>query len=124
MLDKNSIQTFLDIDIHSIFISFIQSGCAGTKVSVETEFDRTGLMSSPVTPELMAFYRKEEQELLEQGHITFAKGKWLFSSEKIQDRCGCGSSFSFEKKLIDTSKLAKLQGIFGKKKENCEDEQE
>lgn len=116
MLDKNSIQTFLDIDIHSIFISFIQSGCAGTKVSVETEFDRTGLVNSPITPELMAFYHKGEQEVLEQGHITFAKGKWLFSSEKIQDRCGCGSSFSFEKKLIDTSKLAKLQEIFGKRK--------
>lgn len=116
MLDKNSIQRFLDTDIHSVFISFVRSGCAGTKVSVQTEFEETGLVSSPLTPELTAFYRKEEQEILEHGHITFAKGKWLFSSEKIQDRCGCGSSFSFEKKLVDTGKLAKLQKIFGKKK--------
>lgn len=116
MLDKNSIQSFLDTDIKEIYISFIQSGCSGTKVSVQTEFDRTGLISSPINEKLTAFYRKEEQEILEQGHITFAKGKWLFSSEKIQDRCGCGSSFSFEKKLIDTNKLSKLQGIFGKKK--------
>lgn len=116
MLDKNSIQSFLEKDTHSISISFIKSGCAGTKVSVQTEFDQTGLVSSEITPGLTGFYQKEEQEVLEQGHITFAKGKWLFSSEKIQDRCGCGSSFSFEKKLIDTGKLAKLQGIFGKKK--------
>jgi len=116
MLDKNSIQTFLEKGVHSVFISLIQSGCSGTKVSVQTEFDRTSLVSSLLTPDLTAFYRKEEQELLEQGHITFAKGKWIFSSEKVQDRCGCGESFSFEKKLIDTDKLTKLQGIFGKKK--------
>ena len=116
MLDKNSIQTFLGKDIYSIFISFIRSGCAGTKVSVETEFDATGLVSSPVAEGLTAFYREDEREILEWGRITFTRGKWLFSSEKIQDRCGCGGSFSFEKKLIDTGKLAKLQEIFGKKK--------
>ncbi|NCP77538.1 hypothetical protein GW830_05480 [bacterium] len=66
MLDKNSIQTFLEKDIHSIFISLIQGGCSGTKVSVQTEFDRTGLVSSPITPELTVFYRSEEQKLLEQ----------------------------------------------------------
>jgi Fe-S cluster assembly iron-binding protein IscA len=116
MLDKNSIQSFLDTGVSSIFISFIESGCAGTKVSVETEFERTGLVSSPIAPGLTAFYRRAEQEVLEQGHITFAKGKWLFSSEKVQDRCGCGESFSFEKKLIDSSKLTKLQGVFGQRK--------
>lgn len=116
MLDKNSIQTFLEKDIHGIFISFIQSGCAGTKVSVETEFDQTNLVSAPINENLLAFYRAEEKDILEQGYITFAKGKWIFSSEKIQDRCGCGSSFSFEKKIIDSSKLAKLQEIFGKRK--------
>lgn len=115
MLDKNSVRTFLDQDIHSIFISFVQGGCAGIKVSIETEFNTINLVSSLIVPGLTAFYRKEEQEILEQGYITFVKGKWLFSSEKIQDRCGCGSSFSFEKKLIDTNKLAKLQEIFGKK---------
>jgi Fe-S cluster assembly iron-binding protein IscA len=116
MIDKNSIQSFLEKDIHNIFISFIQSGCAGTKISVETEFDSVGLVSSPIVDGLIAFYRQEEQEVLESGHITFVKGKWLFSSEKVQDRCGCGSSFSFEKKLIDTNKLTKLQGLFGKDK--------
>lgn len=40
MLDKNSIQTFLDQGIRSVSISFIQSGCAGTKVAVQTEFDQ------------------------------------------------------------------------------------
>ncbi|MDD5376954.1 MAG: hypothetical protein PHH16_02445 [Candidatus Gracilibacteria bacterium] len=116
MLDKNSIRSFSDTGIHSVFISFVQSGCAGTKVSIQTEFSETGLVSSPITRELTAFYREEEKEALEQGQITFAKGKWIFSSKKVQSRCGCGESFSFEKKLIDPKKLAKLQGIFGKKK--------
>lgn len=65
MLDKNSIQSFLDTDVHAIFISFIQSGCAGTKVSVQTEFDQAGLISSPIAEGLTAFYKKEEQETLE-----------------------------------------------------------
>ncbi|MDD2916667.1 MAG: hypothetical protein PHH70_02370 [Candidatus Gracilibacteria bacterium] len=121
MLDTNSIRSFLDADIHEIFISFTSGGCAGTKVSVETKFDRTGLVSSPITDSLVAFYKQEERELLAGGRITFVKGKWIFSSDKVQDRCGCGSSFSFEKKLIDTDKLAKLQGIFGKKKKECEE---
>jgi len=57
----------------------------------------------------------EERAVLEAGRITFAKGKWLFSSEKVQDRCECGSSFSFEKKLVDSSKFSKLQELFGKR---------
>lgn len=110
MLDKKSIQSFLDQDIHSIFISFVQSGCAGTKISVQDKFDPAGLVSSEIIPGLTAFYRTNERETIEKGYITLAKGKWLFSSERIQERCGCGSSFSFKKKLIDTDKLARLQG--------------
>ena len=122
MLDKNSIQSFLDQDIHEITISFVQSGCAGTKVSVQTEFEKTGLISAPITDSLVAFYKPEEREVLEAGRITFAKGKWLFSSDRVQDRCGCGSSFSFEKKLVDSSKLAKLQELFGKRKKGLHED--
>ena len=64
----------------------------------------------------------EERELLETGRITFAKGKWLFSSEKVQDRCEYGSSFSFEKKLVNSSKLAKLQELFGKREKELHEE--
>lgn len=111
MLDKKSIQSFLDRGIRSVFISFIHSGCAGTRISVQDTFDPTDLVSAEIAPGLTAFYRANEQETIEQGHITFAKGKWLFSSKRVQERCACGSSFSFKKKLIDTDKLAKLQGI-------------
>lgn len=65
MLDKNSIQSFLNEGIHEIFISFIESGCAGTKVSVETDFDRTSLVSAPIAEGLIAFYRESEREVLE-----------------------------------------------------------
>ena len=122
MLDKNSIRSFLEQGVHEIAISFIQSGCAGTKVSVQTEFERTELVRAPLTESLVAFYKPEEQDVLEWGRITFAKGKWLFSSDKVQDRCGCGSSFSFEKKLVDSSKLAKLQELFGKREKGLHEE--
>lgn len=66
MLDKNSIQSFLDQGVHSIFLSFIRSGCAGTKISVQDQFDPSGLVSSEISPGLTAFYRPEEQETIEQ----------------------------------------------------------
>lgn len=65
MLDKNSITSFLEQDIHAILISFIQSGCAGTKVSIKTEFERAGLVSAPLADGLTAYYKPEEQEVLE-----------------------------------------------------------
>lgn len=70
MLDKNSIQSFLDRDIHDIFISFVQKGCAGTKVSITEDFDKEGLVSSEIEKGLRAFFRKEEQKTFLEGRIT------------------------------------------------------
>lgn len=114
MLDKISIQNFLDQGVNEIFISFVQKGCAGTKVAIVSEFDKTDLVSSEINPGLRAFFRADEQKFLSEGRITGAKGKWIFASEAVTDRCGCASSFSFEKQLVDKNKLAKLRGIFGK----------
>ena len=50
---------------------------------------------------------------MEQGK---EKNRYIFSNEKILDRCGCGTSFSFEKKKvkIDLEKLKKLKENFWK----------
>lgn len=49
--------------------------------------------------------------LLDGAQIAKAKWKYYLVSEKIQSRCGCGTSFSFEKKAIPTNltKIHRLQ---------------
>ena len=66
MLDKKSIQSFENEGIQAIFISFIQGGCSGTKISVKTKFNTTDLVSSPLSEKITAFYKKDEKEVLEK----------------------------------------------------------
>jgi hypothetical protein len=42
------------------------------------------------------------------------KTRYIYASEKVLDRCGCGSSFWFEKKKpkIDLAKLKDLKTRF------------
>ena len=52
----------------------------------------------------------ELSEKLDGAQIARAKGKLYIVSNKIESRCGCGTSFSFEKKAIPTN-LAKIHRL-------------
>ena len=56
------------------------------------------------------------REKSDNPHLQWAREKYIFSNPKIQDRCGCGTSFSFEKKVpkIDLEKLRLLKDRFWK----------
>jgi hypothetical protein len=49
-------------------------------------------------------------------HTWKEKIRYIFSNPKVLDRCWCGSSFSFEKKVpkINLEKLRLLKDRFGK----------
>ena len=49
-------------------------------------------------------------------HTWKEKIRYIFSNEKVKERCGCWSSFSFEKKVpkIDLSKLKEMKNKFKK----------
>lgn len=49
-------------------------------------------------------------------HTGKVKTRYIYASDKVLDRCGCGSSFWFEKKKpkIDLDKLKNLKHNFGK----------
>lgn len=50
---------------------------------------------------------------LDGAQIARAKGKYYLVSEHIQSRCGCGTSFSFEKKsFINFEKINKIKAEF------------
>ena len=50
-------------------------------------------------------------------HTGQEKTRYIFSNPKVEDRCGCGTSFAFEKKVpkIDLEKLKLLRERFGNK---------
>ena len=71
------------------------------------------------------YIEEKDKEKLESARVTRVvvadhtgeeKVRYVFSSEQILDRCGCGTSFGFEKPVpkIDLEKLRKLRERFGK----------
>lgn len=119
-IDQKILETFEGSDIK---VYFYASGCEGTKVHLTSDFEKTNLESFSLWGKNI-YYEKNDSENLNWAKIlkkldnswTWHKNndKYLFISPKVQSRCGCATSFSFEKKLIDKSKLKTLQGIFKK----------
>lgn len=105
-----------------IKVFFYQSGCEGTKINLTGDFEKQGLQSIRIG-EKNIYFSAEDAVHLEEGKILLqapkldhegkpSPTKYLFVSPKVQGRCGCASSFSFEKKLIDSNKLKQLKKAF------------
>jgi hypothetical protein len=52
--------------------------------------------------------------IIKADHTGEAKARYVYSSDEVQDRCGCGTSFAFEKKKpkFDFTKLKFLKKDF------------
>jgi Fe-S cluster assembly iron-binding protein IscA len=92
-------------------VDVITQGCAGSKITVTPRILGDERISSDeeqngircwVVPELAG--------KLDGAQIARAKGKYYLVSKNIASRCGCGTSFSFEKKTIPTN-LAKIHRL-------------
>ena len=132
-IDKKTLVEFQEAGVRKIHVFFYEAGCSGTKVDIETEFDEWVLTPSLSLEEreqigLQIYVKPEDYEKFDGAmvtkirersdnpHLTWKRDKYIFSNPKIQDRCGCGTSFSFEKKVpkIDLEKLRFLKDRFGK----------
>lgn len=144
-IDRKTLVEFQENWVKKIHVFFYDAGCSGTKVDIETEFDVDGLELVAVFPDLDWEWKpvnnpplpwegievyiipanKDKfdgamvtkiREKSDNPHLQGAKDKYIFSNPKIQDRCGCGTSFSFEKKVpkINLEKLRLLKDRFGK----------
>lgn len=144
-IDKKTLLEFQENWVKKIHVFFYEAGCSGTKVDIETDFDEKDLELVAIFPELdekakpvnnpplegegiKVFIKSEDTEKFDGAmvtkireksdnpHLQGAKDKYIFSNPKIQDRCGCGTSFSFEKKVpkIDLEKLRFLKDRFKK----------
>ena len=144
-IDKKTLIEFQEKGVKKIHVFFYDAGCSGTKVDIETDFDEKDLELVAIFPDLdsqgkpvnnpplkwegIKVYiipaNKEQfdwamvtkiREKSDNPHLQWAREKYIFSNPKIQDRCGCGTSFSFEKKVpkIDLEKLRLLKDRFWK----------
>lgn len=113
ILDKLSLQNFHDRQVREVFVRLIRKGCEGTKIEILTEI--------PVGESMVRFEMEDgfgisclsaEAEKLDGSRITQVGQKWIFASERVIGRCGCGSSFRFAgdpaktpKEFVDISLL-------------------
>ncbi len=132
-LDKNTILDLTKRGVKKIKIFFYTAGCSGTKIDiVEDDFEVEDTLvllqgkslllqwwqASPYTFDI--YVEKSDAEKLENATITRIvkadhtwneETRYIYSSEDVLDRCGCWTSFSFEKKKpkINLEKLKTLK---------------
>jgi Fe-S cluster assembly iron-binding protein IscA len=136
-LDKKTIADFETRKVQKIKVFFYNGGCSGTKVDIiednfEVDENLLKLPSSPLhmrgkVPDVVGtegsfdiYVEKQDSEkfefatitrLVKADHTGEAKPRYIYTNEAILDRCGCGTSFSFEKKKpkINLEKLKTLK---------------
>ncbi len=145
-LDKKFLAELEGTWVQKLKVFLYEAGCSGMKVSVETEFEVTDELvelpppnlplsweewsfSPPVreglgegikiyTPktDLIHLQNGRITRIIKADHTGQEKVRYIFTSEEIQDRCGCGTSFAFEKKKpkIDLEKLRAMRENFKK----------
>lgn len=97
-IDKNTISDLVVREIKNIKVFFYSSGCAGTKVNIEENPYLSDLELLENIDWINIFTSNEDLEKLKWWTITKVMWKYIFSSQVVKSRCGCGSSFSFEDK--------------------------
>ncbi len=130
-LDKHLISEIEEKWIKKIKVFFYDAGCSGKKVDIVfDDFETEWLISisSPLNGEglgvsFQIYAEKEDAEHFEDCRITRIqkadhtgeiKSRYIYTSDEVLDRCGCGTSFGFEKKkpTIDLNKLQNLKNRF------------
>lgn len=115
-------QILRDFPEKNLKVYFYQAGCEGTKIHITWDFQMDDCEFISLHGKNIYFEAKQKSQLdggkilkktsSGNGHTSYEK--YIFISPKVQSRCGCATSFSFDKKLIDTQKLKTLQGLFKK----------
>jgi hypothetical protein len=121
-IDKSILDKFWD----EIKVFFYEAWCEWTKINITEDFEKDWLSFFELNWKKVFYEKKDENNLdswkifpkkednLEQNSEHSENDKYLFISPKVKWRCGCATSFSFERKLIDKDKLNKLKNVFRK----------
>jgi SUF system FeS cluster assembly, SufBD len=103
--DSVTTTDFLARSVSIILVRLVARGCEGTKVEVlESPSPElvSGLEARAIEslPGTLLYMSETDAVKLQGARVIAAKGKWFLQSPNIQSRCGCGSSFSFEDKVV------------------------
>jgi Fe-S cluster assembly iron-binding protein IscA len=127
-LDKKSVSEFESSWVEKLKVFFYEAWCSGTKIDMSTDFElaeEIDKLESDYGFEL--YVPKTDRQYLENAKITRVvvadhtgeeKVRYIFASDDVEDRCGCGTSFAFEKPApkIDLEKLKLMRENFLKNK--------
>ena len=126
-LDKNTISYLKSLWVKKIKVLFYDAWCSWTKIDLLKDFDiNEDTVSIEDKKEELGFQiyaEKKDVEKLKDCTITRVvkadhtgkqKIRYIFTSKGVKDRCGCGTSFSFEKKKpkLNIEKLKSLKANF------------
>lgn len=123
-LSKNIIDELNARDVKKIKIYFYNSWCSGTKVGIiEDDFEVSWLIKLDLNYDFIVYVEQKDLEKFQHCMITKVsntdhtwkeKVSYIYSSDWVKERCGCGSSFSFEKKFpkLNLDKLKWLKNKF------------
>lgn len=130
-LSQNIIDDLKSRKVEKVKIYFYNSWCSGTKIGiVEDDFEVTTelviipLLDKERLGEVFDTYtEKKDEDKFKNAIITKVevadhtwnkKVRYIYNSNEVKNRCGCGSSFSFEKKLprLNLEKLKWLKNNF------------
>jgi Fe-S cluster assembly iron-binding protein IscA len=126
-LDKKTVSEFEAAGVEKLKVFFYEAGCSGTKIDMNHEFDiDDNIIKLESKYGFDLYVPKTDREHLENASITrvvvadhtgIAKTRYIFASDEVEDRCGCGTSFAFEKPApkVDLDKLRKLRENFKNK---------
>lgn len=106
-----------------IKVFFYEAWCSGSKIDISERFETNDLLRLDTGLCFDVYVEKEDKEKFENSRITRVvkadhtwkeKIRYIFSSEKVKDRCWCWTSFGFEKKIpkINLNKLKDLRNNF------------
>jgi len=127
-LDKKTVSEFENSWVEKLKVFFIDAGCSGIKIDMQTEFEIDKEIEKLDTEYKFELYLpKVDKKYLENAKITrvvkadhtgLEQVRYIFVSDDIEDRCGCGTSFAFEKPVpkIDLEKLKYMRENFLKNK--------
>ena len=114
--DKATLEIWKKEGVKNVSCTFVEKGCAGTKIQVSTEI----LPSTEHTftqDDILIYVRPEEASFFMRSTLTHVGSKWIVKSEDINTRCGCGSSFSLKSLNPIQDKIARMKLAIKQKKE-------
>lgn len=123
-LDPKTISQLETTGAEKLKVFFYTAGCSGNKVDMTTDFEVDDSLTQIESCWNFDLYvTKADKDKLENARITKVvkadhtgkeKVRYIYSSDEVLDRCGCGTSFGFEKKVpkIDLSKLKDMKKNF------------